>query len=143
MFEDVGVSPGEIPVGSEWLVDAHGCRPEALRSLALLQGLFDRILADLGLHAVADPVWRVFTGAAGVSGLQLLSESHLTCHTFPERGLATFNLYSCRSRQPWPWDEHLSAVLGAKKTVVTAVDRGQMDHASAGEAVDAASRRTL
>lgn len=142
MLEDVGVSPGEIPDGSEWLVDAHGCRPEALRSLTLLQGLFGRILADLGLHAVGDPVWRVFPGAAGVSGMQLLSESHLTCHTFPERGLATFNLYSCRARQPWPWDEHLSAVLGAKKTVVTTIDRGQTGRASAGEGVDAGSHRT-
>jgi len=31
-----------------------------------------------------------------VTGLLLLTESHLACDTFPERGFASFNLYCCR-----------------------------------------------
>lgn len=115
----------EVPGGSEWVVDAYGCRPDALRSLGTLQGLFDRIVTDLGLHPVAEPVWRVFPGGGGVSGMLLLSESHLTCHTYPEHGLAAFNLYCCCPRPPWPWEEQLSLALGAQTTATTAIDRGQ------------------
>ena len=142
MCEEVGVPPGGVPDGSEWLVDAHDCQPESLRSLTVLQRIFDRVLADLSLHAVADPVWRVFPGTGGVSGMLLLSESHLTCHTFPERGLAAFNLYCCRARPPWPWAEHLSAELGARKTLVTVIDRGRALRAPADETAAAGQGRT-
>ena len=63
-----------------------------------LRAVFDRVVRELGLHAAGEPVWRVFPGEGGVTGLLLLTESHLACHTFPERGFAAFNLYCCRPR---------------------------------------------
>lgn len=114
----------EIPTGSEWVVDAYACRPASLRAVPTLQALFGRIVDDLCLHPVAEPIWRVFPETGGISGMQLLSESHLTCHTFPERGLATFNLYCCCERKPWAWEAQLSKMIGARKTVVTVLDRG-------------------
>ena len=60
--------------------------------------VFDRVVRELGLSAAGEPVWRVFPGEGGVTGLLLLTESHLACHTFPERGFAAFNLYCCRPR---------------------------------------------
>ena len=92
-----------VPPGTEWVVDAHGCDPAALRSREVLGVLFRQVVAELGLRAEGDPVWRVFPGEGGVTGLLLLTESHLACHTFPERGFAAFNLYCCRPRDEWPW----------------------------------------
>ena len=54
----------------------------------------------------------------GVSGLALLSESHLACHTYPEFGAATFNLYCCRNRTRWPWETMLKEMLGATEVQV-------------------------
>jgi S-adenosylmethionine decarboxylase len=113
-----------IPPGTEWVVDAHGCDPESLRSPGALQGVFDRVVRELGLSAAGDPVWRVFPGEGGVTGLQLLTESHLACHTFPERGFAAFNLYCCRPRDQWPWPDRLREALGATDVHVTTLVRG-------------------
>ena len=74
--------------GTEWMVDAHGCNADALRSLPTLEGLFARIIEELGLRPVAPPVWHQFPGEGGITGMVLLSESHLACHTFPESGFA-------------------------------------------------------
>src|SRR5690606_10337319 len=63
--------------GTEYVVDARGCSAEALRSLPRLQQLFDAICADLRLRPVAPPVWHVFPGQGGITGIVLLSESHL------------------------------------------------------------------
>ena len=41
-------------------------------------------------------VWHKFGGEGGVTGLIMLTESHLACHTYPEYQTATFNLYCCR-----------------------------------------------
>ncbi len=113
-----------ISLGVEWLVDAYGCEPAALRSRAALEGLFARIVAEAGLQPAEPAVWHEFPGAGGVTGLLMLMESHLACHTFPERGFAAFNLYCCRERPAWAWHEGLRAALGASDVRVTCTRRG-------------------
>ena len=113
------------PLGIEWMVDAHGCAPERLRSLEALAALFDRIVSEAGLQAVGPAAWKVFPGEGGITGFLLLTESHLACHTFPERGFAAFNLYCCRPRPAWPWEERLREELGASRTVIRTVARGE------------------
>jgi S-adenosylmethionine decarboxylase len=110
-------------VGTEWLIDAAGCRIEALRDVVLLQTIFARVVADLKLQIVGEARWHKFPPPGGVTGLALLSESHLACHTYPEYGLATINLYCCRSRPEWPWAKTLREVLGAQEVSVRAVQR--------------------
>ena len=111
-------------VGTEWLIEATGCEPERLRDESLLRDLFDRIIADLGLKAI-DSVWHTFPGEAGVTGLIALTESHLACHTYPEHGSATFNLYCCRTRPEWDWKTNLAETLGATAVTVTKIERGE------------------
>ena len=113
-----------IDTGCEWIVDAGGCDPAALRSFAVLQAIFDRALRELRLQPLAPAQWHQFPGEGGITGVVLLTESHLTCHTYPERGFAAFNLYCCRPRTAWPWDERLAEMLGATAVRVAAHARG-------------------
>jgi len=115
------------PWGMEWIVDAHGCAPELLRSLEALRAVFDRVVEQVDLHPLADAAWHVFPGEGGITGLLLLRESHLTCHTFPEHAYAAFSLYCCRRRPEWRWGEHLQEMLGARRVVVRSFARGQLD----------------
>jgi S-adenosylmethionine decarboxylase len=111
-------------VGTEWLIDACGCRPELLRDPDTLRDLCARILAELDLHVVGTGLWHQFPGPGGLTGLFLLTESHLACHTYPEHGTVTFNLYCCRSRPRWPWETRLRTALGAEQVTVRTVQRG-------------------
>lgn len=106
------------------MVDAFGCDAGALRSRETLDGLFAQVVRDLSLVAVAPAVWHRFPGPGGLTGVLVLAESHLTCHTFPERGFAAFNLYCCRPRAPWPWALELTRRLGASNVRVVAHQRG-------------------
>ncbi|MFN7971808.1 MAG: S-adenosylmethionine decarboxylase [Acidobacteriota bacterium] len=111
------------PLGIEWLVDAEGCDPGKLRSPSVLRDLFQLLVAELDLHPIGEPAWHVFDGHGGVTGFWMLAESHLACHTFPEEGRASFNLYCCRPRDRWRWEEGLKA-LGAGRVTVRSVTRG-------------------
>src|SRR5437764_1090028 len=111
-------------VGTEWLVDAQGCDAERLRDLNTVRGLCEQIIAHLHLHVVGEGLWHQFPAPGGITGLFLLTESHLACHTYPESGLATFNLYCCRARPCWPWQEQLRQWLGAECVTVHATHRG-------------------
>lgn len=110
-------------VGTEWLVEAVGCAPESLRDEKIIRSVFSRVMADLGLRSVGS-VWHTFPGEGGITGLIALTESHLACHTYPEYGTATFNLYCCRTRPEWNWEEHLKTAIGAACVVVTKIERG-------------------
>src|SRR5215467_8776181 len=105
-------------VGTEWLVDVAGCDRDALRDVDILRSLFDRIINELDLKAIGDIVWHRFPSPGGVTGVVLLTESHLACHTYPEFGIATFNLYCCRTRPDWQWEERLQQILGATRVIV-------------------------
>jgi len=113
-------------VGTEWLVEAVGCNAVELRDEARLRQLFDQVIDDLGLKAI-DSVWHKFPGEGGVTGLVALTESHLACHTYPEHGTATFNLYCCQSRPEWDWESNLRNALGAQNITVSRFERGDVD----------------
>lgn len=110
-------------VGTEWLIEATGCNAAALRDEAALQTIMSRVIDDLGLQTVGE-VWHKFAGEGGVTGLIALTESHLACHTYPEHGIATFNLYCCRTRPEWDWEANLKNALGALNVSITKIERG-------------------
>lgn len=118
-------------VGTEWLIEATGCEAARLRDESALRAVFDSIIADLGLKAI-DSMWHTFPGEGGVTGLVALTESHLACHTYPEHGTATFNLYCCRTRPEWDWDSELKRSLRATSVKVTKIERGTPHSTAAG-----------
>jgi S-adenosylmethionine decarboxylase len=113
----------EVGSGLEWLVDARRCDPVLLRDAAALGRVFARAVEELGLHPLDAPRFHTFPEPGGVTGMLLLSESHLTCHSFPELGFAAFNLYCCRPRPEWPWADRLRELLGAREVEVRRVER--------------------
>ena len=113
-----------MDVGTEWLIDALGCRSDRLTEIDCLRGVCDKIVAALDLHVVGQPQWRQFPPPGGVTALYLLTESHLALHTYPEKGVATLNLYCCRPRPAWDWEQHLREMLGARQVSVRTAVRG-------------------
>jgi S-adenosylmethionine decarboxylase len=116
--------------GTEWIVDAQGCGADSLRNLELLEKLFQQIIADLDLRTIGETRWHQFPGTGGVTGLCLLSESHLACHTFPEFGSLCLNLFCCVPRARWEFEAQLRRMFSARSVRVRAVDR---DYTAVGE----------
>ena len=112
-----------MTLGTEWLIDASGCDPTALADLDRLREIFERVISDLDLNVLGEIAWHQFDHPGGVSGLALLSESHLACHTYPEFRAATFNLYCCRERTSWSWETILKEMLGATEVNVRVFER--------------------
>jgi S-adenosylmethionine decarboxylase len=92
--------------GIEWIVDVAGCDPARIAGdpgLAGLRALFAELVRELDLHPLGDTQWHRFPQTDGLTGLVALSESHLACHTYPEAGGVTLNLYTCRARPAPDW----------------------------------------
>jgi S-adenosylmethionine decarboxylase len=109
--------------GLEWVVDAQGCSSESLRNLDILRALFDKIIVELRLRPVGETQWHQFPGSRGITGLCLLSESHLACHTFPEYGSLCLNLFCCVPRPEWNFESHLAEIFSATSVQVRTISR--------------------
>ncbi|HWX53501.1 MAG TPA: S-adenosylmethionine decarboxylase [Verrucomicrobiae bacterium] len=118
--------------GTEWIVEAYGCNPESLSSLDTLKELFARIVRDLNLHPCGEQQWKQFPQSLGITGLCLLSESHLACHTFPEYGSLCLNLFCCRPRSEWNFNSQLREAFGAQRVSVRRLERPYVDSTDEG-----------
>ncbi len=61
----------------------------------------------------------------GVSGTVILAESHLSIHTWPEKGYAAMDFYTCGDHtDPWLACRHAAGALDATSVLTTEIKRG-------------------
>jgi S-adenosylmethionine decarboxylase len=65
-----------------------------------------------------------FTPSGGISGVAVLAESHISVHTWPERGYAAFDVFICGSAEPRNALKALEQALTPKRVVVGMHKRG-------------------
>ena len=109
--------------GCEWVIEAHGCSPASLSDPETLDRLFTALVDGMELHPVQPALWHQFPGSGGMTGLLLLSESHLACHTFPEFSSLCLNVFCCRPRPEYDFKAALQSILGAQKITVRKLER--------------------
>ena len=109
--------------GIEWVVEAHGCDPGSLADPGKLREMFRELIEEMDLHPVGEGNWHQFPGAGGITGLQLLRESHVACHTFPEFGSLCLNVFCCRPRLQADFDSLLTRDFAAVRVQVRQIER--------------------
>ena len=109
--------------GCEWIVEAHGCPAEFLADSARLRALFASLIQGMDLHPVGESAWHQFPHTGGLTGLALLEESHIACHTFPEYGTLCLNVFCCRPRAAWDFEAQLKSGFEASTVQVRQLDR--------------------
>lgn len=60
----------------------------------------------------------------GVSGVVIISESHLTIHSFPEHGYASIDVYTCGDLDPTIAATYIADALNANTREVMELPRG-------------------
>lgn len=83
------------PTGHHWMLDLFDCRCPTLmleQAEALRQPSVDACV-DAGMTVLSSTFHQF--APTGVTGVVLLSESHLALHTWPEYGFVSFDVYVC------------------------------------------------
>jgi S-adenosylmethionine decarboxylase len=76
----------------------------------------------IGANVMSD-TFNQFT-PQGVSGTVVISESHLSIHTWPEFGYVAVDIYTCGGLDPRPGFEYLGRALGAASCRMQEILRG-------------------
>lgn len=80
------------------IADFNGCNPEILDSPSKIKSALEDALYINGFHKIRKLQHKF--SPQGVTMLYLLSESHLSIHTWPETGYAAVDLFTCGSNSP-------------------------------------------
>jgi S-adenosylmethionine decarboxylase len=88
----------EKSYGLHLMLDAYGALGERLSDMALLYRTLAELPGLIGMRRVGLPqVLEVDEeGIAGLSGFVFIMESHISIHTYSERGFITIDIYSCK-----------------------------------------------
>ena len=112
-------------LGRHILVEMYRCDKTSLNDPVYLE----ETLSHAAHLAGASIVSRTFHHFApyGVSGVIVISESHLTIHTWPEYGYASLDLYTCGndtdSRKAF---DYIHSKIGAQHTSTVELRRGNL-----------------
>lgn len=66
-----------------------------------------------------------FTPNGGISGVAVLSESHMSVHTWPENEFAAFDVFMCGAAKPELVIDPLNYFFNAQKCEVNTIYRGK------------------
>jgi S-adenosylmethionine decarboxylase len=110
-------------LGRHILAEIYGCDPQILNNKELIE----KIMVESALKAgaeVREVAFHKFS-PQGVSGVVIISESHLTIHTWPELGYAAVDVFTCGdSVNPWNACDNMTEFLKAKNMTATEIKRG-------------------
>ncbi len=110
-------------MGRHVIAELWGCPADKLNDLQSIE----QMMVDAALEAGAEVREVAFHKFApqGVSGVVIISESHLTIHSFPEHGYASIDVYTCGDRiDPNVACEYITDHLAATRLDAIEVPRG-------------------
>ena len=109
--------------GTHLLADFHGVAVSVLRDAKTLERLLREAARAAGAQVLSSH-FHTFGEEEGVTGVVLLSESHISIHTWPEAAFAAIDVFMCGSSEPRRAIEELTRVLAPKRLEVKEAARG-------------------
>lgn len=117
--------------GPHLTLDIYGCNPEKLSDEKFIYNLLDELPGLIGMHKISKPQVTPFAGnpnsfdRGGVSAFVLITESHITIHTFIADKFASVDIFSCNEFDVKKATKYLMEKLDAKKVERNLIERGK------------------
>ena len=113
-------------LGRHILVEYYNCNNDILKDHKKIEELLNEAALLSGATVVTSTFHHF--NPWGVSGAVIISESHLTIHTWPEFGYAAVDLFTCGDKvNPWIGFDFLEKNLAAEKSESYELSRGNTD----------------
>ncbi len=113
-------------IGYHYIIEASGCDPKVLTDANALKKILLEA-AKAGEMDVRSTYFYKFS-PQGISGMVIVSESHISIHTWPEKGYAAIDVYTCDTNsKPEKTVNYILEKIKADYAHITEVERGIED----------------
>ena len=118
-------------LGRHLLLELRDCNSEVLNDLKFLKECLYQAAKDIGATIVSE-CFHEFS-PHGISGVVIISESHLCIHTWPEHGYAAVDIFTCGDTvDPEGAVKPLVEKLGSKNPSFIEMKRGILQDSRVG-----------
>ena len=110
-------------LGTHLLLELEGCRSDLLDDLEHIRRSMVSAAEETGATIVGQTFHKF--SPSGVTGVVAIAESHLCIHTWPERGYAAADIFTCGSGfDPRRAAELIKARLACRRPTIREISRG-------------------
>ncbi len=110
------------------VIDGYDGNPDLLGDVDLLYEFLQDFPDRIGMSKIAPPQVYTYRGQKpgdwGLSGFVLIAESHITVHTFPERGYVNIDVFSCKEFDAATSLSAIKRIFGLSGVESCALERG-------------------
>jgi S-adenosylmethionine decarboxylase len=110
------------------VVDGYGGDPAKLKDEELIRRFLDEYPDAIGMTKMIPPQVYTYHGQRpedwGISGFVLIAESHISVHTFPDRGYINIDIFSCKEFDPTASLRDVEETFSLPQVRVWTMERG-------------------
>jgi spermidine synthase len=113
-------------LGRHCIIEYYGCPEDVLNDVAHIEKSMCAAAVEMRATIVASEFHHF--SPHGVSGMVIISESHLSIHTWPEFGYAAVDVFTCGEViEPWHAHQLLKKAFQCQRDSVMELRRGMLN----------------
>ncbi len=125
----MGIKKPEFGFGVHLILDGYGCDRSRLEDINLIYNFLDEYPPEMDMTKIMPPYVFRYSGAVpedwGISGFVLIAESHISIHTFPDKGYMSVDMFSCKYFDTQKAADTIKRYFDMQKYEMKVLDRGQ------------------
>jgi S-adenosylmethionine decarboxylase len=114
--------------GPHLMLDLNDCNPAILDDLEACFKLLNELPERIGMTRITQPYVFRYSGPVpedeGITGVTIIAESHISLHTYPRKGYAFVDLFSCKTFDVEEARDSIVQFFQSKSPVVHVQERG-------------------
>ena len=115
--------------GQHLTLDLSGCDKELLSDYDLIFNLLNELPKKIGMTKITQPYVFPYAGLVpedkGITGVVIIAESHMSVHTFQEKGFVFIDVFSCKPFDVKYAEKYFEEAFKPKKVEKNCVTRGR------------------
>lgn len=114
--------------GPHLTIDVKNASESTLSDINLHFEFLNVLPKMIGMTPITQPYVFPYSGLVpedkGITGFQVIAESHISIHSFQEKGWCFIDVFSCKPFDTDKAIEYVKSIFGNSDTVVSLVERG-------------------
>ena len=115
----------KVSLGNHYLIDLYECDKSLLNDPIAVKNTIHSIIDKIGTRLISEN-YKEFS-PVGISGFAIISESHISIHTWPEYSFAAIDIFSCNKAVADEISEYVKTQFGSKICEVINHERGLIE----------------
>lgn len=114
--------------GPHLMLDLADCNPMILNDLDACFTMLNDLPEKIGMTKITQPYVFRYSGPvpedAGITGVTVIAESHISVHTYPQKGFVFVDLFSCKPFDVERATEYVVRFFESKSPAIHVQERG-------------------